>query len=331
MWVYTDMRIGKKTALISLALVGGMLAGMSVAPRAHATEDGQTHYPVGVNTLGDGYMPMPGTLEFRNYTVGHWSHTLANSSGNESVPGFSNSGAVDAMRVLYTFAQPIGPFHYAMGGVLEFSYNHLDVGSESDEATNLGDLDFQNYLSYHTPDKKMFLYFGVDTYLPTGRYNKSDLVNPGKNYWSFDPSINVTYHVSDKLALNGAVYGEFNTENSATDYQSGDSVDLDYGVNYRPFVHQSTDHFVQHLGFGIGGYYLKQFTDDQINGHSVAPDGHRAQAVGVGPQVIYYTQFGGLALKYQHDLAVENRAASDTVWLQFAIPVWGSFRRVEHN
>ncbi|AWN14267.1 Protein involved in meta-pathway of phenol degradation [Salinisphaera sp. LB1] len=308
-----------------------MLAGMSVAPRAHATEDGQTHYPVGVNTLGDGYMPMPGTLEFRNYTVGHWSHTLANSSGNESVPGFSNSGAVDAMRVLYTFAQPIGPFHYAMGGVLEFSYNHLDVGSESDEATNLGDLDFQNYLSYHTPDKKMFLYFGVDTYLPTGRYNKSDLVNPGKNYWSFDPSINVTYHVSDKLALNGAVYGEFNTENSATDYQSGDSVDLDYGVNYRPFVHQSTDHFVQHLGFGIGGYYLKQFTDDQINGHSVAPDGHRAQAVGVGPQVIYYTQFGGLALKYQHDLAVENRAASDTVWLQFAIPVWGSFRRVEHN
>ncbi|WP_423821998.1 transporter [Salinisphaera sp. SPP-AMP-43] len=295
---------------------------------ALATEDGTTHYPVGVNTLGDGYMPLPGTLEFRNYTAGHWSHTRAGNSGDESIPGFSNSGVVDAMRFLYTFDKPIGPFHYTLGGVLQVAYNHLDVGVESDDATNLGDLDIQNYLSYHSQDKKLFLYFGLDTYAPTGRYDEDDLVNPGKNYWSFDPSINVTYHVTDKLALNGVVYGEFNTKNSATDYQSGNSVDVDYGINYRPFVHRSEDSFAQHLGFGLGGYFLKQFTDDEVNGETVEPDGNRAQAFGIGPQVIYYTEFGGFALKWQHDLAVENRAASNTVWLQAALPLWGSFRRV---
>lgn len=299
-----------------------------VATTASATENGTTHYPVGVNTLGDGYMPLPGTLEFRNYTVGHWSNTLADGSGDESVPGFHNSGAVDAMRVLYTFEPPIGPFHYTLGGVLTAAYNHLDVGAESDQATNLGDFDLQNYLSYHSPDKKLFMYFGVDIYLPTGRYDKTELVNPGMNYWSFDPSVNVTYHATKKLALNAAVYGEFNTKNSATDYRSGNSVDVDYGVNYRPFVDQPENTVAQHLGFGVGGYYLKQFTDDKVDGEAVDPDGHRAQAFGIGPQVIYYTKFGGLALKWQHDLAVENRAASDTVWFQFSVPVFGTAREV---
>lgn len=317
-----------KPGLKAVPLALAVIALSAFASTASATEDGTTHYPVGVNTVADGYTPMPGTLELYNYSVGHWSNTLANNSGNETIPGFSNAGAVDALRVMYTFAKPIGPFHYTMGGVLQFSYNHLDVGRESDSATNLGDLDFQNYLSYVSPNHKLFMYFGLDTYMPTGRYNKNHLVNPGKNYWSFDPSVNVTYHVNDKLALNGVVYAEFNTKNSATHYQSGNSVDTDFAANYRPFVHESEDSFAQHLGFGIGGYFLKQYTDDKVNGETVGPDGHRAQAFGIGPQVIYYTKFGGFALKYQHDLAVRNRAASDTVWFQFAIPLLGSFRHV---
>lgn len=308
-------------ALTGLALAGGMLAGQ---PVAWATENGTTHYPVGVETVGDGYLPIPGTLSFRNYSLVEWAGTLAGDNGDETTPGYSLSTEVNAARFLYTFKKPIGPFHYTIGTVVTFQHTHLDVGPESDEATNLGDMDFQSYLSYHTPDERLFLYFGMDLYAPTGDYDKNDLVSAGKNYWSFDPSLNLTYRATDKLSLNSAIYTEFNTENDATDYQSGDSIDIDYSFDYRPFRDQSTDNFVQHLGFGINGYFLQQFTDDEINGHSVDPDGHRARAFGIGPQVVYHTRFGGVALKWQHDLAVENRSAGDSVWLEFALPLLGT-------
>lgn len=301
-----------------------LIAALSIllVPQALATETGTTHYAVGVNTLGDGYMPKPGTLELRNYTVFHWSHRQAGNSGEETVPGFRNTGSVNAMRFLYTFDQPIGPFHYTLGAAAPIvEYNNVKTDSSSDHATNLQDFDLQSYLSYHTRNKKLFLYFGLDVYAPTGKYNKNDLVNIGKNYWSFDPSINITYHVTDKLTLDLASYAEFNTKNHATHYQSGHLIDTDYGVSYQPFVHHSKSDFIQHLGFGINGYFLQQFTNDEIKGKTVEPNGNRARAFAIGPQVIYHTDFGAFALKWQHDLAVENRAASDAVWFQFAVPL----------
>lgn len=295
---------------------------MIAVPKVFATETGTTHYAVGVNTLGDGYMPQPGTLELRNYTVFHWSHTEAGNSGNETVPGFKNTGAINAMRFLYTFEKPIGPFHYTLGAAAPIiEYNDVDTSSSSNHTTNLQDFDLQNYLSYHTRNKKLFLYFGLDVYAPTGNYNKNDVVNIGKNYWSFDPSINITYHMTDKLTLDLASYAEFNTKNTQTNYQSGHSIDTDYAVSYRPFADRSKNDFLQHLGFGVNGYFLQQFTDDKINNETVEPDGNRARAFAIGPQVIYHTEFGAFAVKWQHDMVVQNRAASDAVWFQFGVPL----------
>lgn len=311
----------RAAGLAAGVLIAGLFGGL---PAAQATENGTTHYPVGVNTVGDGYMPLPGTLSWRNYSLVQWAGTLADDNGDESIPGYGLDVEVNAARFLYTFKQPIGPFHYSIGTVFTLVRTHLDVGPISDEATNLGDMDFENYLSWHSADQRLFAYFGLDVYAPTGQYDPDDLVNPGKNYWSFDPSINVTYNATDKLTLESAVYAEFNTKNSATRYRSGNSVDWDYAANYRPFVNRSPDDFAQHLAFGIQGYFLNQFTDDEQFDESVAPDGHRARAFAIGPQIIYNTKFGGAALKWQHDFAVENRAAGDTVWFQFAIPLLGT-------
>ncbi|WP_158583590.1 transporter [Salinisphaera sp. Q1T1-3] len=326
-----DLEInGLLTAPMRVGLALGLLAtGLFAAlPAAQATENGTTHYPVGVNTVGDGYMPLPGTLSWRNYTLVQWSGTLADDSGDEELPGYGLNAEVNAARFLYTFKQPIGPFHYSIGAVLTLVHNHLDIGPMSDQATGLDDMDFQNYLSWHSPDERLFIYSGLDIYAPTGRYDADDLANVGKNYWSFDPSINLTYHATDKLTLESAVYAEFNTKNSATRYQSGNSVDWDYAANYQPFVNRSPDDFAQHLAFGIQGYLLRQFSDDEQFGETVGPDGHRAEAFAIGPQVIYNTRFGGAALKWQHDFGVRNRAEGDTVWVQFAVPLLGTATHV---
>lgn len=61
----------------------------------------------------------------------------------------------------------------------------------------------------------------VDTLVPTGRYKRTDLVTIGRNYWTFEPVVTVTYAVPEGgRALVKLMY-DFNTRNKATDYRSG--------------------------------------------------------------------------------------------------------------
>ncbi|AWN15295.1 Protein involved in meta-pathway of phenol degradation [Salinisphaera sp. LB1] len=306
------------------ASVAALTALSFLSAPALASEGGATHYPTDINTIGAAYAPPPGTLELYNYTTAQWSHTLANNHGNETVPGFSFHADVDALRTLYTFKQPIGPFHFVLGGVLNINHLKLDVGPASRSVTNLGDIDAETLLSYHTPDHRLFLLFGLDTYAPTGRYNKTKLISTGLNYWSFDPNVVFTYHATRKITFNGQALLEFNTENNATHYQSGDMFNLDYGMNYRAFADRPESSFVHHLGFGIVGNYLKQFTDDTVDGNTVGPGGHRGEEFSIGPQVSYDWRFGGIAFKFEHDVVVRNRPSINAVWVQFAVPLLGA-------
>jgi hypothetical protein len=76
------------------------------------------------------------------------------------------------------------------------------------------------------------------------------------------------------------------------------------------------------LFFGVGGYYIKQVTDDEINGVKVGPDGFRLQRAAVGPQIVYYfSEKAGIAAKYQHEFATENGPEGDRYWVQFVVPI----------
>jgi hypothetical protein len=77
-----------------------------------------------------------------------------------------------------------------------------------------------------------------------------------------------------------------------------------------------------HVFFGIQGFYITQFTDDQINNLTVGPDGFRLEKIGLGPQVIYYfSPKAGIAAKYQREFETENGPEGDRFWIQFVTPI----------
>lgn len=300
------------------AMTAMLVTVFGLSRPAEATENGVQHYPIGSLTVASGTLPPPGMLQWLNYGVATWNPNLAGNQGTNAVPDFSLSTWAEAPRFLYTWSNAmVGPFHYTTGLVTPFIHADLNVEGHTGRDTNFGDIDIENYLGYASPDHKLFYYFGFETYMPTGHYNKHDLLSVGSNYWTFGPSFDITWNVNEKFELAATAISEFNTENHADRYHSGNDFDLDWGTTYRPLDR------LPKFGVGIQGYVYKQFTDDKVSGISVFPDGHRGQEIGFGPQLRYDIPFGGFVLKYQHEYEVRNRPRGAKVWLEFAIPLFG--------
>ena len=67
--------------------------------------------------------------------------------------------------------------------------------------------------------------------------------------------------------------------------------------------------------YGISGYYLKQTTDDRLNGRNI---GNRGQVLAVGPALQYSSKSGDqFILKWDHETQVKNRFAGDKVWFKY--------------
>jgi hypothetical protein len=292
-------------------------ATILAAGPALATENGTQNYPIGVNTVADGYLPPPGMLQYLDYFQEADSPASKNGSGNAASHGFNLTATANASRFLYTWGPEIGPFHYTTGLVVPVVYLDLHVAGMHGHDFGTGNIDIQNYLGAHSQDKKLFYFFGLDTYIPTGNYKYENLISTGANYTTFAPNVDVSYNPTPQWELTGVFFSEFNTVNQTDHYHSGDDLDVDFGTTYRPFKTSPQ------WGFGLQGYFYKQITDDTVRGVSVAPDGYRGQEFAIGPQIRYDIPFGGFVLKYQHEYAVRNRPAGEKIWLQFAAPIFG--------
>lgn len=160
--------------------------------------------------------------------------------------------------------------------------------------------------------------------MPTGFYNPDQIVNLGKNYWSFDSVLGLTWvHPTRGHEISFNVGFLSNTKNDATQYQSGDEFHLDYTV---------AQHFSEEFGIGVTGFYFSQLTNDKspmlnqlsqvvnslnqvrdATGQPLLPQigGFQGEASGIGPIVRYSPKFGDKQVhfigKWIHEYDVQHR------------------------
>ncbi len=122
--------------------------------------------------------------------------------------------------------------------------------------------------------------FGLGVTLPTGEYGASEPLNVGSNFYTFSPSVAITYTVPSLL---GDFFGEatqfstrtfYNhyTENQDTDYKSGATLSNDFSITQIKGQWQ----------YGLAGFAFIQVEDDEIRG---GKGGTRSSAVNIGPVV----------------------------------------------
>ena len=176
------------------------------------------------------------------------------------------------------------------------------------KVTRFGDVTFIPGVLYW---RKGNFHFSLAEYIvtPTGDYDKDNLVNSGLNYWTFDTDFAVTYlneETGQDYSINLGY--NYNTENHATDYQTGQEIHIDYMVNQ--FLSET-------FAIGVHGFYLEQITGD--SGRGAILGGYEAEAAGVGPAALWTTKLFGhdatLIAKWLHEYHAERRLEGDHIML----------------
>jgi hypothetical protein len=151
-------------------------------------------------------------------------------------------------------------------------------------------------------------------YAPTGEYEVGQLANVGLNYWTFTPMATASY-IDPKYGyeISASAGFDFNTENNAINYQSGDVFHYDMTVaQHLPFFGLGA------IGVGANFFFWQQITGDSGDGAKLGP--FKSRTVGIGPVVSFITPNQKLLfeVKWLPGIDVNNSLKGDSVWLKAA-------------
>lgn len=314
-------------ATATRAAAGGLLLSVILAASAWAGEGGSSHYMPG--TQGDFAMALIGKKGFyvRNDimhirgeigTVTLGNHVLASAKQRVWVNTLKGIYLGDELALGARWGTVVS-VPYALDAHLSGDVVDPIVASRSGSRGGLGDISVTPLLNWSRCDFHFGL--GCNVFLPTGSYSADRTINLGRNYWSFDPTLSFTWlnpkRGHEVSFVTGVV---FNTENSATDYQTGTEFHFDFNV---------AQHFSKRFAAGVLGYWYHQLTDDtgplvdRANALFPGVGGFRGEAFGLGLGVTYTATIGckdvTFILKAIEDLHVKNRFDNTTFMLSFAL------------
>ena len=304
----------KHRLALNRAAASAACAGLAlVAANAWGTEGGGGTYANGAESFMAGALPPPG-LYYLNYLT-HYSADRLNDRHGDKVPvDFKVNATANVSRLVYMTNQQILGGTYGVYGLIPLAHVSASLttpaGHASSSEWGVGDLSFSPFLvAWHS--KNWHSAAAIEFTAPTGRYDRHELGNIGRNYWSVQPVYAATWLGDSGIEVSGKFMYDFNAENNDTDYRSGQEFHFDYGVGY-------------HAGpwtLGVGGYYYKQTTDDKQHGSKVGPDGNRGQVFAIGPALKYDFSKLSLEARYQKEMDVENRPEGYKLWLKLVLPL----------
>lgn len=272
--------------------------------QVYATEGGGGAYPNGAEDFLAGAVPPPGTylLNYFNYYA---ADKVSDNSGHNALPGFKLRVTTDVIRLLHVTEQKILGGNWAMHLLLPIQNADLSVPipGASKNKTGIADIIVSPFiLSWHS--KNWHAAAGLEFYIPTGSYDKNDMVNLSRNYWTFEPVIAGTYISDNGYEVSGKFMYDINTKNSDTDYLSGHEFHVDYALGKK----------IEKFTFGAAGYYYQQVTDDESKG--VTRNNTSGSVVALGPALKYDYKKMSFSLKYLFETATYNRPQGDNLWFK---------------
>lgn len=152
-------------------------------------------------------------------------------------------------------------------------------------------------------------------YVPTGRYQTDRIANTGKNFWTIEPLLGVTYY-DQANGLEAAIHGavDVNTKNKSTEYQSGTQLHAAATLAWHFSLWNGT------FGLGGTGTWYQQVSADSGMGATLGAN--EARALGAGPVISYITSVRAFPLafdlKWLHDFAVQNHLEGQHWFLKAA-------------
>ncbi|HYL58825.1 MAG TPA: transporter [Candidatus Acidoferrales bacterium] len=319
---------------VRLPVVSGLLIALSVAfsLTARGEEAGTGHYIPGATSSFIDMLPDRDTSTFvyaNAFTYYDGSTGAAKDLELGGLLTANAKGTIYSETSLFLYQAPFKIAGGQIGVSLIVPYVWLKVQGDvllsgrrfapsihrEDTANGFGDVEMLPVMiGWKHGDLKWQGQFGV--YAPTGTFNKGDLANIGRNYWTFEPGAALSY-LSTKFGLEVTAFAgfDFNTKNGTTEYQTGDQFHLDGTVaEHLPLL----GGFV---GGGVNGYFYQQITGDSGSGATLG--GFEGMTAGIGPIFSYAYRIGDFDLageaKWLPELGVANRLNGNAVWFKIGL------------
>jgi len=269
---------------------------------------------LGLTDILDGALPGPGTY-FTEYIQAYQSSDLKDHDGN-TIPGDPKVANVLSMnQFVHVYNHKILGGHLGVDVLLPvvaisssgtFGPPIFPTGpgaplnSVTSNPAWLGDLIVGPFLQWFDTkllDRPFFQRLELDFVLPTGQYDKKYVINPGSNLWTIEPYYAFTWFLTPQFSTSWRIMYDFNTENDDTKVTPGQVFHFNYSFEYE---------FFKNFRGAIAGYYLKQTTDDKVDGNSQSDT--KEQVFAIGPAVSWAaSQNFFLGLKTQWESSAENR------------------------
>lgn len=292
----------------------------------HAEEGGSAHYAPGTTASFIDTLPGKEALVTANaFTYYNGSATPPIDFAGKPTVNAEATLYADSLFLLYQTPYQLLGGSYAVATVIPYVWIKVEGNSKigpvtgpkvSDSTSGLGDITLYPFILGWTNAMDMKYDVRLGIYTPTGDYDKGHLANPGRNYWTFEPTLSFSW-LSTKIGTEFTIFGamDFNTENQATDYQSGTSFHIDGTVA------QHLPLFGGIAGAGAEGFVYEQITGDSGSGATLGSfEGH---TYGVGPVVSYAHKIGKVdfagEVKWLPELDVRKRLKGDYVWVKLGL------------
>ncbi|MBZ5588085.1 MAG: transporter [Acidobacteriia bacterium] len=318
----------KRANWITVVGAAAVAALGMLAAAARAEEGGSGHYaPGAAASFVDALPGKPGwaVASYSMYYTGSAGATRALPIGGQVTFGLKAKAYAETVLALYQTPLKLLGGDCAFGIAVPFLRMDADgsitgpLGNTiavNDSASGLGDVILYPFmLGWVKGDLKYDVRLGV--YAPTGAYDKGRLANLGKNYWTLEPTVSVSW-LSSKIGTEVSAYAgmDFNTTNDATQYRSGDVLHIDATIAQHLPVGK-----LGVIGLGANGFFYKQITGD--SGAGAVLGDFKGRTEGIGPVLSLITKVGhanlAAELKWLKETSVENRVKGDTYFLKIGV------------
>lgn len=307
-------------------------AGMTVlaAGEAGAVEGGAGIYILGSRTSMAGVVAPPGVYTQQSYYAysGTNGSTIVNAGRLEF--GIEGKAFIGLSSVLWVPAtEPmLGGARPYFSLTLPYGYKESLVdatlaapggpslsGAKHEDTFSVGDPVFGAGLGWG--QGPVFGSLNLLVNMPAGDYSRQRNTNIAFNHWAYDITGAVTWmNPETGWQANLAAGITFNSENDATNYNSGNEFHLEAAVNKA---------LNPNLTLGLQGYYYKQVTGDSGTGARLGD--FKGEVTALGPAVTWNSDWNGtpvsLEARWFHEFDAKNRLEGDAILMNLTIPLGG--------
>ncbi|NPB09110.1 MAG: hypothetical protein GXO17_02035 [Thermodesulfobacteria bacterium] len=289
-------------------------------------------YPLGAEGFLVGVAPPPG-LTVLNYAYFYHASELKDSDGDE-VPIFDEVTVwAEVMRFIYFTKKTLWGGTYGQHFFLLYVSTDLDfkvpVGPKNRHDYTDSNVPYLIYspflLAWHLKQGKLHVVLDIaDIYIPLYNEEKDNPASVGRNFWTIEPVLAVTYMFTPQLAASIKLMYDFNTEQDdyltpmgvKVDRTPGQEFHFDWSVSYalRP-----------NLRVGLSGFYYRQVKDDDfdLDGYSGALraaledlEDNQGLVWGMGPGVWYRQGRWFASLRSQFEFGAKEVTEGYNVWFK---------------